>query len=477
MNYETILNQKIQGIQPSGIRKFFDILEEMKDAISLGIGEPDFVTPWHIRDAGIYSLERGYTKYTSNAGMAELRREIASYLDRRFGLKYDYASQILVTVGGSEALDLSLRVLLNPGDEVIIPVPSFVCYGPLTEMAGGVPVYVELKAENQFRLTPEQLKAAITLDRRFGLKYDYASQILVTVGGSEALDLSLRVLLNPGDEVIIPVPSFVCYGPLTEMAGGVPVYVELKAENQFRLTPEQLKAAITPRTKALVLPFPSNPTGGIMERQDLEALAQVLRDTEIMVVSDEIYAELTYGQRHVSMANLEEMYDRTIVVNGFSKSHAMTGWRMGYVCAPKPIIQCLTKLHQFGIMSAPTVSQYAAIEAMRNGDRDIEHMREEYDSRRRYLVENLRRIGLSCFEPKGAFYVFPDIRSTGLTSNEFCERFLREERVAVIPGSAFGPGGEGFVRACYAASMKDISEAITRMDNFLTNLRRSQGRG
>ena len=393
MNYETILNQKIQGIQPSGIRKFFDILEEMKDAISLGIGEPDFVTPWHIRDAGIYSLERGYTKYTSNAGMAELRREIASYLDRRFGLKYDYASQILVTVGGSEALDLSLRVLLNPGDEVIIPVPSFVCYGPLTEMAGGVPVYVELKAENQFRLTPEQLKAAIT-----------------------------------------------------------------------------------PRTKALVLPFPSNPTGGIMERQDLEALAQVLRDTEIMVVSDEIYAELTYGQRHVSMANLEEMYDRTIVVNGFSKSHAMTGWRMGYVCAPKPIIQCLTKLHQFGIMSAPTVSQYAAIEAMRNGDRDIEHMREEYDSRR-YLVENLRRIGLSCFEPKGAFYVFPDIRSTGLTSNEFCERFLREERVAVIPGSAFGPGGEGFVRACYAASMKDISEAITRMDNFLTNLRRSQGRG
>ena len=294
MNYETILNQKIQGIQPSGIRKFFDILEEMKDAISLGIGEPDFVTPWHIRDAGIYSLERGYTKYTSNAGMAELRREIASYLDRRFGLKYDYASQILVTVGGSEALDLSLRVLLNPGDEVIIPVPSFVCYGPLTEMAGGVPVYVELKAENQFRLTPEQLKAAIT-----------------------------------------------------------------------------------PRTKALVLPFPSNPTGGIMERQDLEALAQVLRDTEIMVVSDEIYAELTYGQRHVSMANLEEMYDRTIVVNGFSKSHAMTGWRMGYVCGPAPIVKQMLKLHQFGIMSAPTTSQYAAIEAMRNGDGDIEKMRDE----------------------------------------------------------------------------------------------------
>ena len=393
MNYDQIISQKIQNIKPSGIRKFFDILEEMTDAISLGIGEPDFVTPWHIRDAGIYSLERGYTKYTSNAGMAELRREIANYLRRRFDLEYDYTNQILVTVGGSEAIDLAIRVLVNPGDEVIIPVPSFVCYGPLTEMAGGVPVYVELTAGNGFRLTPEQLKAAIT-----------------------------------------------------------------------------------PRTKALVLPFPSNPTGGIMERRDLEAIAQVLKDNDIMVISDEIYAELTYGQRHVSPANLTQLYDRTVVVNGFSKSHAMTGWRMGYVCGPAPILQQMLKLHQFGIMSAPTTSQYAAIEAMRNGDRDIEHMREEYDSRRRYLVENLRRIGLSCFEPKGAFYVFPDIRSTGLTSNEFCERFLREERVAVIPGSAFGPGGEGFVRACYAASMKDISEAITRMDNFLTNLRKKQAR-
>ena len=394
MNYDEILCRRIQEVKPSGIRRFFDILEEMKDAISLGVGEPDFVTPWHIRDAGIYSLEKGFTKYTSNAGMAELRREIAAYLNRRFGLQYDFAHQIVVTVGGSEAIDLALRCILNPGDEVIIPVPSFVCYGPLTSMAGGTPVYVELKAENEFRLTAAQLRAALT-----------------------------------------------------------------------------------PRTKAVVLPFPSNPTGGILERADLEELAGVLKDTNAMVLSDEIYAELTYGQKHVSPANLPELYDRTIVVNGFSKSHAMTGWRMGYVCAPKPIIQCLTKLHQFGIMSAPTVSQYAAIEAMRNGDRDIEHMREEYDSRRRYLVENLRRIGLSCFEPKGAFYVFPDIRSTGLTSNEFCERFLREERVAVIPGSAFGPGGEGFVRACYAASMKDISEAITRMDNFLTNLRRSQGRG
>ena len=393
MNYDQIISQKIQNIKPSGIRKFFDILEEMTDAISLGIGEPDFVTPWHIRDAGIYSLERGHTKYTSNAGMLELRREIANYLRRRFDLEYDYTNQILVTVGGSEAIDLAIRVLVNPGDEVIIPVPSFVCYGPLTEMAGGVPVYVELTAENGFRLTPEQLKAAIT-----------------------------------------------------------------------------------PRTKALVLPFPSNPTGGIMERRDLEAIAQVLKDNDIMVISDEIYAELTYGQRHVSPANLTQLYDRTVVVNGFSKSHAMTGWRMGYVCAPQPVIAAMTKLHQFGIMSAPTTSQYAAIEAMRSGDEDIAHMREEYDSRRRYLVENLNRIGLDCFEPKGAFYVFPCIRSSGLSSDEFCERFLREEKVAVISGAAFGPGGEGFIRCCYATSMKDIAEALTRMDNFLTNLRKKQAR-
>ena len=392
MNYDQIISQKIQNIKPSGIRKFFDILEEMTDAISLGIGEPDFVTPWHIRDAGIYSLERGHTKYTSNAGMLELRREIANYLRRRFDLEYDYTNQILVTVGGSEAIDLALRVLVNRGDEVIIPVPSFVCYGPLTEMAGGVPVYVELTAENGFRLTPEQLKAAIT-----------------------------------------------------------------------------------PRTKVLVLPFPSNPTGGIMERQDLEAIAQVLVDNDIMVISDEIYAELTYGQRHVSPANIPQLYDRTVVVNGFSKSHAMTGWRMGYVCAPQPVIAAMTKLHQFGIMSAPTTSQYAAIEAMRSGDEDIAHMKEEYDRRRRYLVENLNRIGLDCFEPKGAFYVFPCIRSSGLSSDEFCERFLREEKVAVIPGTAFGPGGEGYVRACYASSMRDLTESISRLDNFLQNLRRKQG--
>ena len=393
MNYDSILNQKIQNIKPSGIRKFFDILEEMTDAISLGIGEPDFVTPWHIRDAGIYSLERGHTKYTSNAGMLQLRREISAYLNRRFDLRYDYASQILVTVGGSEAIDLALRALVDPGDEVIVPTPSFVCYGPLAEMAGGVSKYLELKAENQFRLTPEELRSAIT-----------------------------------------------------------------------------------DKTKVLVLPFPSNPTGGTMDRKDLEAIAEVLRGTDIMVISDEIYAELTYGRRHVSLANLTDMYERTIVVNGFSKSHAMTGWRMGYVCAPRPIVAAMTKLHQFGIMSAPTTSQYAAVEAMRDGDVDIEHMREEYDRRRRYLVENLNRVGLQCFEPKGAFYVFPDIRSTGLTSEEFCERFLLEEKVAVIPGAAFGPGGEGFVRACYAASMKDMAEAVARMDNFLTNLRSKQGR-
>ena len=391
MNYDQILNPRIQGIKPSGIRKFFDLMEDMTDAISLGIGEPDFVTPWHIRDAGIYSLERGHTKYTSNAGMVQLRREISNYMKRRFDLNYDHDGQILVTVGGSEAIDLSLRVLLEQGDEVIIPTPSFVCYGPLTTMAGGVPVYLELKAENEFRLTAEELRGAIT-----------------------------------------------------------------------------------PKTKVLVLPFPCNPTGGTMDRRDLEEIAQVLEGTDIMVVSDEIYAELTYGQRHISLANLTNMYDRTIVVNGFSKSHAMTGWRMGYVCAPKPIVAAMTKLHQFGIMSAPTTSQYAAVEAMKEGDKDIRHMREEYDRRRRYLVENLNRIGLTCFEPKGAFYVFPCIKSTGLTSEEFCERFLKEQRVAVIPGTAFGPGGEGFVRACYAASMKDIAESIRRLDLFLKHLREEE---
>lgn len=394
MNYESILSKRIQEVPPSGIRRFFDILEEMKDAISLGVGEPDFVTPWHIRDAGIYSLEKGKTRYTSNAGLAELRREIAAYQERRFGLKYDFAHQVVVTVGGSEGIDLTFRCLLNPGDEVIVPVPSFVCYGPLVSMAGGTPVYVETKAEDDFRLTAQEVRAAIT-----------------------------------------------------------------------------------PRTKCLVLPFPNNPTGAVMGREDLEAIADVLRGTDIIVLSDEIYAELTYGQHHVSMANLPDMYERTVVVNGFSKSYAMTGWRLGYVCGPRELVAQILKLHQYGIMSAPTTSQYAAVEAMRNGDRDIERMRDEYDGRRRYLLEGLRRIGLSCFEPKGAFYVFPDIRSSGLSSDDFCERFLLEEKVAVISGSAFGPGGEGFVRCCYATSMKDISEALTRLDNFLTNLEKKKARG
>ncbi len=387
MNYDKILCGRIKNVPPSGIRKYFDLLSGMEGGISLGIGEPDFVTPWHIRDAGIYSLEKGFTKYTPNAGLSDLRSAISQYLKRRFDLEY-------TAVG----------------------------------------------------------------------------QIIVTVGGSEGLDLAFRCMLEPGDEVIIPTPSFVCYGPLVSMAHGVPVYVETKAEDEFRLTPETLRSAITPRTKAVVLPFPCNPTGGVMERADLEALAEVLRGTDIMVVSDEIYAELTYGHRHVSMANLPEMYERTIVVNGFSKAYSMTGWRLGYLCGPKELIAAMTKLHQYGIMSAPTTSQYAAIEAMANGDGDIEGMKEEYDGRRRFLVDGFRKLGLSCFEPRGAFYTFPCIRSTGLTSEEFCDRFLTQEHVAVIPGSAFGPGGEGFVRACYAASMKDLAEALCRLERFLKSL-------
>ena len=387
IDYKQILSQRIQEVPPSGIRKYFDIMAEMDDAISLGVGEPDFQTPWHIRDAGIYSLEKGFTKYTPNAGLSDLRRAICRYLKRRFDLDYQ-------------------------------PI----------------------------------------------------GQTLVTVGGSEGLDLAFRCLLEPGDEVIIPTPSFVCYGPLVSMIHGVPVYVETKVEHEFRLTPEELKAAITPRTKILVLPFPNNPTGGIMHREDLEALAEVLRGTNIMVVSDEIYAELTYGQHHVSMANIPDMYERTIVINGFSKAYSMTGWRMGYVCGPKELSAAMTKLHQYGIMSAPTTSQYAAIEAMEHGDRDIETMKQEYDGRRRFLVDGFRQLGLDCFEPRGAFYVFPCIRSTGLSSEEFCDRFLEQEHVAVIPGSAFGPGGEGFVRACYAASMKNLTEALTRLERFLGTL-------
>ena len=385
IDYSKVLNHRIQSVPPSGIRKFFDLLEDMPDAISLGIGEPDFVTPWHIRNAGIRSLEKGRTKYTPNSGLSELRRQISRYLSRHFQLSYD---------------------------------PN--------------------------------------------------GQIIVTVGGSEGLDLALRCCLEPGDEVIIPTPCFVCYGPLTSMSLGKPVYVETKVEDEFRLTPEALKAAITPRTKVLVLPYPCNPTGGIMTREDLEAIAEVLEGTNILVVSDEIYSELTYGDNcHVSIAQIPGMYERTILVNGFSKAYSMTGWRMGYICGPRELISQIIKLHQYGIMSAPTMSQYAAIEAMQYGDDDIVTMREEYDGRRRFLLDGLRTIGLECFEPKGAFYMFPSIQSTGMDSDTFCMKFLEAEHVAVIPGSAFGPGGEGFVRACYAASMKNLATALERMEHFI----------
>lgn len=387
MDYSKIISQRVQDIQPSGIRKFFDILENMTDAISLGVGEPDFQTPWHIRDAGIYSLEKGFTKYTSNAGMTDLRKEICNYLKRRFDLNY------------------------NPDN-----------------------------------------------------------QVLVTVGGSEGIDCAIRCLVNPGDEVLIPQPSFVCYGPMVELASGVPVAIPLVADNEFRLSPQQLLNVVTEKTKALVLPYPSNPTGGIMEREDLEALVPILKERGIIVISDEIYAELTYGGKHVSMANIPEMYDQTLVINGMSKSYSMTGWRLGYVCGPQELIAQMTKIHQYAIMSAPTTSQYAAIEALKYGDGDIEAMKEEYDGRRRYLVDGLRALGLDCFEPKGAFYVFPCIKSTGLTSEEFCEQLLVNQKVACIAGNAFGESGEGYVRMCYAASMHDLKEALRRIGLFLDSL-------
>ncbi len=389
MDYNQIVSQRVQNIKPSGIRKFFDLLENMDDAISLGVGEPDFPTPWHIRDAGIYSLEKGFTKYTSNAGMTDLRREICNYLKRRFDLSYNYENQVLVTVGGSEGIDCAIRCLVNPGDEVLIPEPSFVCYGPMVSLASGVPVPIKLVADNEFRLSPKQLMAAVT-----------------------------------------------------------------------------------DKTKALVLPYPSNPTGGIMEREDLEALVPILKERGIIVISDEIYAELTYGGKHVSMANIPEMYDQTLVVNGMSKSYSMTGWRLGYVCGPKELIGPMTKIHQYAIMSAPTTSQYAAVEALRYGDEDIEAMKEEYDGRRRYLVDGLRALGLDCFEPKGAFYVFPCIRSTGLSSEEFCEQLLVQQKVACIAGNSFGESGEGYVRMCYAASMHDLKEALRRIGLFLDSLKK-----
>lgn len=388
MDYDHILSKRVTAIKPSGIRRFFDLLNDMTDGISLGIGEPDFVTPMHIRQAGIDSLLSGQTKYTSNSGIPALREGIGRYLEARFGLSYCPAGQMVITVGGSEAIDMALRAIVEPGDEVIVPTPSFVCYGPLTSIACG-----------------------------------------------SAVEL------------------------------------ELREEDEFRLTPERLRSAITPKTKALILPYPCNPTGAIMEKRDLEAVADVLRGTDIMVISDEIYAELTYGGEHVSFASLPGMYERTILVSGFSKAFAMTGWRLGYACGPEPIIAQMTKIHQFGIMSAPTMAQYAGIEAMKNGVPDIAEMRASYDERRKLLFDGFRRMGLSCFEPRGAFYMFPSIRSTGLSSEEFCTRFLSEERVAVIPGSAFGAGGEGFVRCCYAASKENLEESLRRMERFLSRLK------
>ena len=383
------LSKTITTIQPSGIRKFFDIVHEMKDAISLGVGEPDFDTPWHIRDEGIYSLEKGRTFYTSNAGLKELKIEIDKYLKRRFGVSYDYNNEIMVTVGGSEAIDIAMRAMLDPGDEVLIPQPSYVSYLPCCVLANGTPVIIELKAENQFRLTPEELEAAIT-----------------------------------------------------------------------------------PKTKLLVLPFPNNPTGAIMEKEDLEKIAEVVKKYDLFVLSDEIYSELTYtGNNHVTIASLPGMKERTILINGFSKSYAMTGWRLGYACGPEVIIKQMLKIHQFAIMCAPTTSQYAAVEALRNGDEDVAKMREEYNGRRRYLMHRFQEMGLSCFEPFGAFYVFPCIKEFGMTSEEFATKLLNSQKVAVVPGTAFGDCGEGYLRISYAYSLEDLKKALDRMEIFIQELR------
>ncbi len=385
------LADSIVNIKPSGIRKFFDLVSEMKDAISLGVGEPDFDTPWHIRDEGIYSLERGRTFYTSNAGLKELKEEIANYLRRRVHVDYD--------------------------------------------------------------------------DRH---------EVLVTVGGSEAIDMAMRVMLNPGDEVLVPQPSYVSYVPCAIMAGGKPVVIELKAENEFRLTPEELLEHITDKTKILVLPFPNNPTGAIMEQKDLEAIAKVIIEKDLYVLSDEIYSELTYKEDHVSIASIPGMQERTILINGFSKAYAMTGWRLGYACGPRKIIEQMTKLHQYAIMCAPTTSQYAAVEALRNGDEDVAMMREAYNQRRRYLVHAFKEMGLECFEPYGAFYIFPCIKEFGMTSEEFASRFLMEEKVAVVPGTAFGDCGEGFLRISYAYSLDNLKEALGRLQKFIDRLREEQ---
>ena len=390
MDYSHILSQNAASLKPSGIRKFFSIAQEMEGVISLGVGEPDFRTPWVIRKAGIDSLEKGRTWYTANSGLAELQLEIARYLERRFSLSYE-KDQVLVTVGGSEAIDICMRAFVNPGDEVLIPEPSFVAYDAMAKLCGAVSV---------------------------------------------------------------PIPT--C------------------EEDRFRLTAEALKAAITPKTKLLVFPFPNNPTGGIMRREHLEEIAEVLRGTNIVVLSDEIYAELTYGGKHVSIASIEGMKERTVVVNGFSKAYAMTGWRLGYAAGPKPAIDVMYKIHQYAIMCAPTTSQYAAIEALRSCDEEIEKMAAEYTMRRRYIVDRLNKMGLQCFNPEGAFYVFPSIRSTGLTSQEFCEKLLYSQKVAMVPGDAFGACGEGFVRICYCYSMEHIKEALRRLEEFLAE-QNSQG--
>ena len=384
------LSKAVEELKPSGIRKFFDIVSEMKDAISLGVGEPDFDTPWHIRDEGIFALEKGKTFYTSNAGLKELREEICNYLKRRQGIEYN----------------------------------------PLKE-------------------------------------------VLVTVGGSEAIDIGLRALINPGEEVIIPQPSYVSYEPCAVLAGAKPVIINLKAENEFRLTAEELKSAITDKTKVLILPFPNNPTGAIMERKDLEEISRIIIENDIYVMSDEIYAELTYKGEHTSIASLEGMKERTILINGFSKAYAMTGWRLGYACAAESIIKQMTKIHQFAIMCAPTTSQYAAVEALKNGDEDVKTMRQAYNQRRRFLMNAFREMGLDCFEPYGAFYVFPCIKEFRMTSEEFAMRFLEEEKVAVVPGNAFGESGEGFLRISYAYSLENLKVAMDRFKRFVERLRNS----
>lgn len=382
------LSDKVIEIKPSGIRKFFDIVNEMEDAISLGVGEPDFDTPWHIRDEGIYSLEKGRTFYTSNSGLKDLKKEIAAYMLR---------SQ--------------------------------------------------------------------------GVQYDYNHEIFITVGGSEAIDLALRAMLNPGDEVLIPQPSYVSYEPCTVLADGVPVFINLKEENEFRLTARELRDAITDKTKILILPFPNNPTGAIMEKEDLEAIAEIVVEKDLYVISDEIYGELTYKGKHVSLVSLPGMKERTILINGFSKAYAMTGWRLGYACGPRVIMDQMLKIHQFAIMCAPTTSQYAAVEALKNGDEDVQEMREAYNQRRRYLMHAFKEMGLECFEPYGAFYVFPSIKEFGMTSDEFATKLLQEEKVAVVPGTAFGDCGEGYLRISYAYSLENLKLALGRLSHFIRRLR------